>query len=174
MNYKKDDIEHKARALIASSRAEVALLLINAKSESEQVIARSIEKGRKQGRRNTKKFRDQMRSFEATKTNGFRREAIAVAFSTAREVLSGMATNGESAQAITRVILNDFSEAQAVKLKTNSADLVHVLALKNELEFDVVKDPHVDIGGVIALMDFGTVDAQIDTQIEELTRIAFS
>jgi len=83
--------------------------------------------------------------------------------------------SSEVAKVLSQELIHELQNASKVTLKVNPNDYSDILISIGKLEnIEVVSDSAVSQGGVIAVSDFGNIDAQISKRFERVKKVALS
>jgi flagellar biosynthesis/type III secretory pathway protein FliH len=170
-------MENNAERIIAAALENVKDSLADADAEIEQVLAKAKERGRRRGE---EEGREISRRLEHLHTNLFqelRSEVLRSAVIVAREVLREETESNQ--EVVLLAALRAFAtikDARAVSLRVNQEDVTQLKSHKERLldglerakEVDVRVDRRVARGGLIIQTESGIIDAQINTQLEEI------
>jgi type III secretion protein L len=164
-----EDAERKARALVEETRREV-----------EAFVADAAREGETAGAAQAAHMRAEIATLEARMLKEVEGEVVRASMRVARELLA--AELAERADAIVDVAATALQAGKTAKdinlrahpreaavLREHKPRLVSVLTRAKDLE--VREDRRVKPGGVVLETESGVIDAQLETQLDEIERV---
>jgi type III secretion protein L len=164
-----EEAERNAREIVDNARAEVQDMIAAAKSEGES-----------EGTSQAQHMREEIAGLLERMLKEVEGEVVRTAMRVARDVLGAELQMREDAVVdVAMTALQAAKTARDINLRTAPRDadalrkhkqrLVSVLTRAKDLE--IREDKRVKPGGVLIETESGVVDAQLDTQLEELERV---
>lgn len=161
-----EEAEEKARALVADARRQVA-----------DMIAQAAADGEREGGEQAAHMRDEIAGLEARMLKEVDGEVVKASLRVARDLVAAELHAREDAVVdIAATALAAAKTARDINLRTSPRDapimrqhkqrLVAVLTRAKDLE--IREDKRVKPGGVLIETEAGVIDAQLDTQLDEL------
>jgi type III secretion protein L len=161
-----EEAEENARALLEETERDVAQLLEQAAAEGER-----------EGSEQAAHMREEIAGLEERMLKEVEGEVFKAALRVARDLLTAELQSREDAVVdVAATALSAAKTARDINLRTSPRDapilrqhkqrLVAVLTRAKDLE--IREDKRVKPGGVLIETEAGVVDAQLDTQLEEL------
>ena len=167
--------------------AEAEELLASARSEAEKIRLEALERGYRDGQEQAAAENEQMKrqaeefmeAVQADRDAFFARiepKVVKLAVEVAEKILRHqVSAQPEVVLEIAKSALSQLRDDESVKLRVNPEDAALVKANKDELDkvrqSEIVEDRRVERGGCVAESPGGKLDAQIKTQISQVTRI---
>jgi flagellar biosynthesis/type III secretory pathway protein FliH len=164
-----EEAERGARALAEEARAEVAAM-----------IEAATEEGAREGASQAEHMREEIAGLQERMLKEVEGEVVRTALRVAKELLAAelhiredalvdiAATALQAAKTAKDINLRAAPRDAAI-LRSHKARLVSVLTRAKDLE--IREDKRVQPGGVLIETEAGVVDAQLDTQLEELAHV---
>ncbi|HEY4220745.1 MAG TPA: FliH/SctL family protein [Myxococcota bacterium] len=163
-----EDAERNAQAIVDEARAEV-----------EELAALAARDGESEGASQAQHMREEIAGLLERMLKEVEGEVVRTAMRVAGELLAReMATRDDAVVDVACTALQAAKIARDINLRANPHDapilraqkprLVSVLTRAKDLE--IREDKRVKQGGVLIETESGVVDAQLDTQLDELTR----
>ena len=106
-----------------------------------------------------------------------KKELVSAAIDIAKEVVEVELEENSSrvAEALASSLMKDLQNASKVTLKVNPKDFTHLTQKLGDLKnVEVVADPAVSEGGVVAISDIENIDAQIPNRFERVKKVILS
>jgi type III secretion protein L len=164
-----DDAALQAQARVQEARAEAAMLLEEA-----------VEQGAAEGTSQAQHMREELAGLETRMLKEVEAEVVRASVRVAAELLAAEMHQREDAVVdVACAALAAAKQARDINLRANPRDtailrthkprLVSVLARAKDLE--IREDRRVKPGGVLIETESGVIDAQLETQLEELARV---
>ena len=161
-----EEAEQKARALLAESERQVV-----------DMIEQAAADGEREGAAQAAHMREEIAGLEARMLKEVDGEVVKAALRVARELIAAELHAREDAVVdIAATALGAAKTARDINLRTSPRDapilrahkqrLVAVLTRAKDLE--IREDKRVKPGGVLIETEAGVIDAQLDTQLDEL------
>lgn len=166
--------------MIEEAERKAALLAEETEREVQQLIDRAREEGQVEGAGQAQHMREEIAGLEQRMLKEVEGEVVRAAMRVAREILAAeIATHEDAVVDIAATALSSSKTARDINLRVSVRDapilrnhkarLVSVLTRAKDLE--VREDRRVKQGGVLVETEAGVVDAQLETQLEELERV---
>ena len=174
------DAHQAAQALLEEARREREQLLQAARAEREALLAQAREQGRQEGLAQVSEQLVRAKQQAAALLQRGERESVALALRIAERLLGHeLARSPELLVDLCATALAGLRSARAVVLRVHPEAAAQLrerkaaLAERLERGVDVVlkEDPEVHPLGCIIQTEFGTLDAQLGTQLEMLDRV---
>lgn len=179
-NEDRDDPQSRARALLEAADREAGALLREAREQVAAQIAEAAEMGKHEGFSQAEQMREQIAVLEQRMLQEVEAEVVRAALKISAELL-----DIELAQRATAIVdlvftaLQSARNAKDVYLRVNPRDAkilrehTHRLidALGRAREIDVREDRNVAPGGVLIQTEAGVIDAQLETQLAEISMV---
>lgn len=161
-----EEAERDARALLEETEREVAAMITQAAADGER-----------EGAEQAAHMRDEIAGLEARMLKEVEGEVVKAALRVARDLATAeLQTREDAVVDVAATALAAAKTARDINLRTSPRDapilrqhkqrLVAVLTRAKDLE--IREDKRVRPGGVLIETEAGVVDAQLDTQLEEL------
>ena len=174
------ETEARARAILAEAEAAAEALLAEAREEVQRLIREAAEAGQQEGFAEAEHLREQIAGLEQRMVKEIEGEVVRAALKVAAELLEAeLAVRPEAVVDVVRTALQAARDARDVFLRINPRD-ANVLrehksrlidALGRARDVDVREDRKVRPGGVLVQTEAGVIDAQLETQLEEIARV---
>lgn len=176
----RDDPQARAHALLAAAEQESAELIQEARDEVQAQIQQAAEMGKHEGFAQAEHMREQIAVLEQRMLQEVEGEVVRAALRISEELLAK-----EMAQRPTAVVdlvftaLKSARNAKDVYLRVNPRDAKILRehtgrlidALGRAKEIDVREDRNVAPGGVLIQTESGVIDAQLETQLAEISMV---
>ena len=174
----RDDPQARAQALLEAAEQEAQALLQEAREQVESQIREAAEMGKHEGFAQAEHMREQIAVLEQRMLQEVEGEVVRAALRISEELLEQ-----EMAQRPTAIVdlvftaLKSARNAKDVYLRVNPRD-ARILrehtgrlidALGRAKEIDVREDRNVAPGGVLIQTESGVIDAQLETQLAEIS-----
>lgn len=164
-----EDATRKSRALLAETEEEVAAMINDAR-----------EQGLAAGESQARVVRKEIEEMEARMLDEVAAEATRAALRVARDIVQAeIAAREDAVVDIACTALSSSKSARDINLRANPKDtpilrahkhkLISVLARAKDLE--IREDRRVQPGGVLIETESGVIDAQLETQLDEIERV---
>jgi type III secretion protein L len=168
-----------AEALIEDAERNAATLIEDARRQVHDMIETARGDGEREGASQAQHMREEIVSLQERMLKEVESEVVRAAMRVAGELLAAeLATREDGVVDVACTALLAAKNARDINLRTSPRDapilrkhkarLVSVLARAKDLE--IREDKRVKPGGVLIETESGVVDAQLETQLEELTR----
>lgn len=168
-----------AEALIEDAERNAATLLEDARRQVRAMLDSAKEDGEREGAGQAQHMREEIAGLQERMLKEVEGEVVRAAIRVAGELLAAeLATREDAVVDVACTALQAAKNARDINLRTaprdapvlrkHKARLVSVLARAKDLE--IREDKRVKPGGVLIETESGVVDAQLETQLEELTR----
>jgi type III secretion protein L len=169
-----------ANAMIAEAEKNARAITEEARQEVEAAIEAAQEEGAREGAAQAEHMRNEIAGLQERMLKEVEGEVVRTSMRVARELLAAelqmredavvdVACTALSAAKTARDINLRTAPRDAAILRTHKPRLVSVLTRAKDLE--IREDKRVKPGGVLIETEAGVVDAQLDTQLEELERV---
>ncbi len=169
-----------ADALIEEAERNAQSLVEEARAQVKEMIAAAAEEGEREGAAQAEHMRDEIQHLLERMLKEVDGEVVRTAMRVARALLAAetqmredavvdVAATALQAAKTARDINLRASPRDAPVLRRDKARLVSVLTRAKDLE--IREDRRVNPGGVLIETESGVVDAQLDTQLEELEQV---
>jgi flagellar biosynthesis/type III secretory pathway protein FliH len=169
-----------ADALIEEAERKAGNLRDDTEREVAELIQRARDEGQVEGAAQAQHMREEISGLEVRMLKEVEGEVVRAAMRVAREILTAeIATREDAVVDVAATALASAKTARDINLRVSVRDapilrqykarLVSVLTRAKDLE--VREDKRVKQGGVLVETEAGVVDAQLDTQLDELERV---
>lgn len=174
-----DDPEARARALRDAAEAEARALIEEAREQVRDLVKRSEEQGKSEGFAQAEHMREQIAVLQQRMVQEVEGEVVRTAMKVAGELLAAELTQRpEAIVDLVHTALRSARDARDVFLRVHPRDAEVLRRHKSRLidalgrakEVDVRVDRNVAPGGVLIQTESGVIDAQLDTQLDEIAR----
>lgn len=161
-----EEAEDKARAVLAEAERQVA-----------EMITQAADDGEREGAEQAAHMREEIAGLEARMLEEVDGETVKAALRVARDlIVAELQTREDAVVDVAATALSAAKTARDINLRTSPRDapilrqhkarLVAVLTRAKDLE--IREDKRVKPGGVLIETEAGVIDAQLDTQLDEL------
>lgn len=173
-------MEKKAQVIIDEANEQVRQWLMKADAEIEELKASAKKAGEKQGYEQADQFNQKLEILRATMMDEISSEITRAAFEVSQNLLTAeMNAFPDSILRIAQMVLSAVPDAKQVYLRVNPADagLLRdnkerlINALEKAKDIDIRVDKQVARGGLLVQTESGVIDAQLSTQLEEISRV---
>lgn len=170
----------RARAILDEAEAAADALLEEAREEVRRFVREAGEAGQQEGFGEAVHLREQIAGLEQRMVKEIEGEVVRAALRVASELLEAeLAHRPEAVVDIVATALQTARDARDVFLRVNPQDAKVLRQHKSRLidalgrarDVDVREDRKVRPGGVLIQTESGVIDAQLETQLEEITRV---
>ncbi|MGQ9747046.1 MAG: FliH/SctL family protein [Candidatus Caldatribacteriaceae bacterium] len=195
-----EEIEKEIAFRILQAEHRAREILVQAEKEAEAIRKRAFEKGWQDGfvvgQREAEKEAQKVleekitlweRWFAAIRESrkeilmNLEEPILEFSFTLARKIIGKMMEREPFVEDIVRRALQKLSNRERVLLRVHQNDYVRVKEMKEELlrtidglgYLEIQEDPRVEEGGCIVETVFGSIDAQVDTQLSNLREEVF-
>jgi len=169
-----------AGALLAEAERGRQIMLDDAQAEVDRWIAEATAEGGDEGQAQAQHMRDEIGGLLARMLKEVEGEVVRTAVKVAHEILLAELHMREDAVvdvAVTALVAA--KNARDINLRVNPRDAAVLRASKDKLvsnltrakDIDIREDRRVKAGGVLIETEAGVVDAQLETQLEEIARV---
>lgn len=169
-----------ADAMIEEAERNAREIVENARADVRELIAAAANEGESEGTSQAQHMREEIAGLLERMLKEVEGEVVRTAMRVARDVLTAELQMREDAVVdVAMTALQAAKNARDINLRTAPRDapalrkhkprLVSVLTRAKDLE--IREDKRVKPGGVLIETESGVVDAQLDTQLEELERV---
>lgn len=174
------EAEARARALIEEAEAAADQLLEEAKEQVRALVLENAEAGKHEGFAQAEHLREQIAGLEQRMVKEVEGEVVRTALKVASELIEAeLVERNEAVVDIVFTALQSARDARDVYLRVNPQDAEVLRTHKTRLidalgrarDVDVREDRKVRPGGVLIQTESGVIDAQLETQLAELTRV---
>jgi flagellar assembly protein FliH len=169
--------ENSAERILETAHTSVKDRLALVDAEVDAILTRARELGEKRAEEHGADLLRKQELLKRNMTQDLRIEILRSAVSTARMVLDKeIHSNPNLVMRVALRALSTIPDARSVLLRVNHEDVPFLKSNKESLmeglerakEVEVRADRMVARGGLIIQTESGTIDAQIDTQLEEI------
>lgn len=166
-----------ADALIEEAEEKARALLAEAERQVEELIAQAAADGEREGAEQAALMREEIAGLEVRMLAEVDGEIVKAALRVARDLIAAeLQTREDAVVDVAATALGAAKTARDINLRTSPRDapilrqhkarLVAVLTRAKDLE--IREDKRVKPGGVLIETEAGVIDAQLDTQLDEL------
>lgn len=167
----------EAEALIEEAEESARALLEETGREVAELIAQAAADGEREGAEQAAHMREEIAGLEERMLKEVEGEVVKAALRVARDIAAAeLQTREDAVVDVAATALVAAKTARDINLRTSPRDaptlrkhkarLVAVLTRAKDLE--IREDKRVKAGGVLIETEAGVIDAQLDTQLEEL------
>jgi flagellar biosynthesis/type III secretory pathway protein FliH len=174
------EVAARARAVLEDAQRAADEVIAKTQAECAEIIAQAGAAGQQEGFSEAEHQREEIAQFEQRMLQEVEGEVVRTALRVASELLEAeMAGRADAVVDIVCTALATAKHARDVFLRVSPAD-VGVLrdhktrlidALGRVRDVEVREDRLVKRGGVLIQTESGVVDAQLETQLEEIARV---
>lgn len=174
------EAEARARAIVEEAEAARQALLEEAREEARALVQEAAEQGQAEGFAQAEHLREQIAGLEQRMVKEVEGEVVRAALRVASELLEAeLAERPEAVVDIVCTALQSARDARDVFLRVNPQDAPVLRKHRSRLidalgrarDVDVREDRKVRPGGVLIQTEAGVIDAQLETQLEEIARV---
>jgi len=175
-----DDVVARANAVLEQARDAASKSIEEAREQAEEMTREAAEAGQQEGISEAEHLREQIAQMEQRMLQEVEGEVVRAALRVAGELLHAeMAARAETVVDIVCTALGTTQQARDVFLRVSPVDvgvlrdnkLRLVDALGRARDLEVREDRNVKPGGVLIQTESGVIDAQLETQLEEIARV---
>ncbi|MDA0713042.1 MAG: FliH/SctL family protein [bacterium] len=179
-NPEKEIASLEAKAIIQKAQDQVAEIITKTTDEIARRVDLARESGMKQGHEKAAELKIKLEKLESIILSEMDDSIISTALGSAHEVLSEeIKKNPEYIVDIVQTALRNIPESAQIWLRVNPRDVDILIqnkkkiieALERVKDVDIREDRQVARGGVLIQTESGVIDAQIQTQLDEMSRI---
>lgn len=170
----------RAQAVVEEAEAAKAQLLEEAREEARALAQEGAETGQQEGFSEAEHLREQIAAMEQRMLKEVEGEVVRASMRIAAELLEAeMSARQDAIVDMVCSALSTARDARDVFLRVNPSDAAVLRQHKNRLidalgrarDVDVREDRNVKPGGVLIQTESGVIDAQLATQLEEISRV---
>lgn len=172
-------MENRAQAIVDDAHEQVRQWLQKADAEINELKAAAQRAGEKKGLEQADQFNQKLDVLRDTMNKELSLDIIQSAVEIARHLLlAEVEAHPDGILRIAQKVLSTVPEAKQIYLRVNPADAALLRENKERLinvlekakDVDIRVDKQVERGGLIVQTESGVIDAQLSTQIEEISR----
>lgn len=176
----RDDPQARARALLEAADLEAEALLREARERVQAQISEAAELGKHEGFSQAEHMREQIAVLEQRMLQEVEGEVVRAALKIAAELLEmELSQRPKAIVDLVFTALHAARNAKDVYLRVNPRDAKILREHTNRLidalgrarEIDVREDRNVTPGGVLIQTESGVIDAQLETQLAEISMV---
>jgi type III secretion protein L len=169
----------EADGLIEEAERNAELLLEETREAIEEMIAAAVAEGQGEGQAQAQHMREEIAGLEQRMLKEVEGEIVRTAMRVARELLATELQMREDAVVdVACTALQAAKNAREINLRVSVRDAPILREHKQRLtavltrakEIEIREDRRVKPGGVLIETEAGVIDAQLDTQLEELAQ----
>jgi type III secretion protein L len=173
-------VDARARAMIEDAEHAAEALLTETDAEVEKLVQDAAQAGQQEGFLAAENMRADLATLEERLLTEVGGEVVRAALRTAEELLRAeRETRPETMVDIVATALGSAKDAREVRLRANPADVPILRQHQQRLlsavgrakEIDIREDRKVARGGVLIQTESGVIDAQLQTQLDELANL---
>ena len=170
----------EAMGVVAEAERGREGMLAEARAEVMKMVAAAAAEGSEEGAGQAAHMRAELAGLETRMLNEVEGEVVRAAIRVAAELLAAeLQQRPGSVVDVAAAALQAVKNAREVNLRVNPRDTRAVRAGKERLvailtrskDLEIREDRRVKAGGVLIETESGVVDAQLDTQLEEIARV---
>lgn len=174
------EVRARAQAIVLEARALAEELVAEAEDEARALAREAAAAGQQEGFSEAEHQREQIAQMEQRMLREVEGEVVRTALRIAAELLEAeMAEREDAVVDIVCAALSSAQHARDVFLRVSPADVVALRENKTRLidalgrarDLEVREDRKVKPGGVLIQTESGVIDAQLETQLEEIARV---
>lgn len=175
-----EPVHEEAAFILQKARDLVAGMLQDTDDSVRQQILEAEAKGQKDGQETSLPQRDALQQLETALHTELSQQGVIASMSLAKKLL--LAEKKDRKELVVDLVaqaLTSVKDADRIWLRVNPLDapilnkhknrLIHVLGRASDVDIRV--DRSVNAGGVLIQTGSGVIDAQLETQLEEIERI---
>lgn len=179
-NLEKESTSAEAQAIVQKAQDQVAEMLSKTNDEIARRVEQARDSGLKQGHEKAAELKIKLEKLESIILSEMDDSIISTALRLTHEVLADeIKKNPEYIVDIVQTALRDIPEFSQIWLRVNPSDASILIqnkkkiieALERVKDIDIREDRQVARGGVLIQTESGVIDAQIQTQLDEMSRI---
>lgn len=169
-----------ADALLAEAERGRQLMLDAARAEVERLIEEATAEGGEEGNAQAQHMRDEITGLLARMLKEVESEVVRTAVKVAHEILlAEFAQRDDAVVDVAATALMAVKNARDINLRVHPRDAGALRSSKERLvsnltrakDFEIREDRRVKPGGVLIETEAGVIDAQLETQLEEIARV---
>lgn len=169
-----------ADALLQEAERGKEALLEDARTEVARWIEVATAEGGEEGQSQAQHMRDEIAGLEARMLKEVEGEVVRTAIKVAGELLAAeLALREDAVVDVAATALMAARTARDINLRVNPRDAGLLRAAKDRLvsnltrakDLEIREDRRVKAGGVLIETEAGVIDAQLETQLEEIARV---
>lgn len=174
------EVRERANLVIQEAEQAAAELLAEVENEARELAEEATTLGQQEGFSEAEHQREQIAQMEQRMLREVEGEVVRTALRIAGELLDAeMAAREDAVVDIVCAALGTASQARDVFLRVSPADVAALRDNKTRLidalgrarDVEVREDRNVKPGGVLIQTESGVIDAQLETQLEEIARV---
>jgi type III secretion protein L len=173
-------VEDKARLLLVEAQRQANQRIEATRQEVQGLLDAARGAGEKDGFAQAEHMRDEIAGLEQRMLKEVEGEVVRAAFRVARELLiAELASRDDAVVDVACTALAAAKQARDINLRAHPQDVPQLRAQKERLlsvlgrarDLEIREDRRVRPGGVLIETESGVIDAQLQTQLEELSRV---
>jgi flagellar biosynthesis/type III secretory pathway protein FliH len=176
-----NEVAERALAVVEEAEIIAAQILDDAREQVQELARDSAAQGRQEGEQQAEHLRQEISEMEQRMLKEVEGEIVRTALRVASELIE--AEMAEREDAVVDMVCTALKEtarnARDVFLRVNPADSAVLRDNKSRLidalgrarDVDVREDRNVPVGGVLIQTESGVVDAQLETQLDEIAKV---
>jgi len=170
----------EADGLVAEAERGRQRMLDDARAEVERQVAEANAEGGDEGQAQAQHMRDEIAGLEARMLKEVEGEVVRTAIRVAQEILvAELAMREDAIIDIAITALSAAKTAKEINLRVHPRDAKILRPAKDRLvsnltrarDLEIREDRRVKQGGVLIETESGVIDAQLETQLEEIGRV---
>lgn len=170
----------EADGLVAEAKRGRQRMLHDARAEVDRQVAAAIAEGGDEGQAQAQHMRDEIAGLEARMLKEVEGEVVRTAIRVAQEILvAELALREDAIIDIAITALSAAKTARDINLRVHPRDAKILRPAKDRLvsnltrakDLEIREDRRVKQGGVLIETESGVIDAQLETQLEEIGRV---
>jgi type III secretion protein L len=174
------EVAARAKAVIDDARRQAEELLEATRAECEEMARQATSAGQQEGFEQATHQREEIAQLEQRMLKEVESEVVRTALRVASELLEAeMAGREDAVVDIVCTALGTAQHARDVFLRVSPTDVAILRDHKTRLvdalgrarDVEVREDRNVRPGGVLVQTESGVIDAQLETQLEEIARV---
>ncbi len=160
------------------ARAEAAQMLENAKAEAAKIIAAAESEGRAKGLTQAEQFKEKLTKLKALYESELEQDLLRNSLEVSGNLVSQeLDSTPDSLVRLTSEALKTVNESETIRIRARPSDAkilrdqkaTLINLLQRAQDIDIREDKLVK-EGILVQTESGVIDAQLSTQIEEITR----
>jgi flagellar assembly protein FliH len=172
-------MQDKVKAIIDNANATAQKHFVEMESQIKALLEKAKERGLQKGYQSAQELSLRLRNLHLDMQKEMRGEILSGAVSIARAAIDAeIKMFEETILPITLKVLSTIPDAKHISLRVNPEDAEYlknnkeriINALERAKDVEIRNDKHVARGGLLIQTEYGLIDAQLATQLEELAR----
>lgn len=164
---------------LEAAKKEAEHNLEEARTEAQKLLEEARVEGLQKGHQQAEQFKEKLERLKNLYASETEQDLIRNALEAAQSLVSSeLDTSPDALLRFTQEALQTVSDAEIIRIRANPKDTKTLKANKDQLlnllerakEIDIREDKHVS-EGILLQTESGVIDAQLKTQVEEISRV---